>query len=110
MKQTIYPEHEKLQAIKEKSQAIGEFIEWLHNNKKVIFSKYFRFFKGTYNEVSEGEEVDEEDVFESLMPSPLRIEETLAEYFDIDLKKLEEEKRAMLETLRQANAKEEVKK
>jgi hypothetical protein len=32
------------------------------------------------------------------------MEKTLAEYFDIDLKKLEEEKRAMLDECRKANA------
>jgi hypothetical protein len=31
----LYPEHEKLKAIKDKSQAIGEFIDWLESEKHV---------------------------------------------------------------------------
>ena len=38
----LYPEHEKLSAIQEKSQAIGEFIEWLHSTKKIYFAKYVK--------------------------------------------------------------------
>ena len=33
--ETTYPEHEKLQAVNEKSQAIGEFLDWLRDEKRV---------------------------------------------------------------------------
>jgi len=59
-------------------------------------------------------EYEDEDIFteektkhtcNELVPQPLCIEKTLAEYFGIDLKKLEQEKRAMLEEFRQQNSK-----
>lgn len=74
-----YPEHEKLHAVKEKSQAIGEFIEWLLGQKAFTLAKW------------------RED---ELMPEHINIEELLAEYFSINLGKLEQEKQAMLEDFR----------
>ena len=75
-----YPEHEKLKAVQEESQAIGEFLE---------FGGY------TLCEIS--------DAHPDAFPwAPVRksINDILAEYFCIDQKKLEEEKRAMLESMR----------
>lgn len=86
MKEQKYPEHEKLQAIKEKSQAIGEFLEWLQG-------KGFRLAKWE-------KEPDEEEQLVQQFPN---IERLLAEYFQIDLAKLEKEKYAMLEYMRKQN-------
>lgn len=71
-----YPEHAKLRKIHDKSQAIGEFLE---------FSGY---------ELCEYKE--DTDEFE---PVPWRIEGILAKYFEIDLDVLEQEKQTMLEEL-----------
>lgn len=62
-----YPEHDKLIKIADKSQAIGEFMSWLEDEKGFVIS-------------------DTVDL--------------LAEYFEIDLKKIEEEKNTMIEELR----------
>lgn len=35
-----YPEHEKMKAIKDKSQAIGEFLEWLDTEKNYEIAHY----------------------------------------------------------------------
>ena len=71
MTDTPYPEHEKLKAIHHESQAIGSFLEWM---------------KSEYPK-------------ETRLP-PYSIQFLLAEYFEIDEDKLELEKRAMLETIR----------
>ncbi len=37
---TSYPEHEKLKAISDQSQACGEFLEWLSSSQSVTLGKY----------------------------------------------------------------------
>lgn len=74
------PEHEKLSAIADKSQAIGEFLQWLED-RGISLAAYAN--KG--------------DTF--LSPYLYGREQLLAEHFEIDLAKLEKEKRAMLAEL-----------
>lgn len=57
--------------ISDQSQAIGEFLDWLHTNH---------------------------DVFVSGVPR------LLAEYFEIDLRVIDEEQRAMVKRLREMNS------
>jgi hypothetical protein len=78
-----YPECEKMVAIKDKSQAIGEFLEWLQNIKEMTICQL----------------IDGEDEME-YSPTYLNTEKLLAEFFNIDLDKVEEEKRQMLKELR----------
>lgn len=78
-----YPEHEKLEAIKDKSQSIGEFIEWLNRKKGIYLGKWSHFGKP-------------EEGFDAMFAARESIENLLAEYFEIDLVKLEKEKRQML--------------
>lgn len=80
------PEHDKVRAVKDRSQEIGNFIEWLQENNMQICSR---------------EEVFPEH--HQWFPTHKSIETLLAEYFEIDLDKLEEEKRAMLAELRGEN-------
>lgn len=84
---TSYPEHEKLAKIADKSQTMGEWVEWLQG-KGYVLAEY-----GT------GEPGDDR--------SPHRLyavhsnpSELLAEFFDIDRDKIEAEKRQMLEEMR----------
>ena len=79
---TPYPEHDKLAKIRDKSQAIGEFVEWLAG-QGIHF--------GTY---------DDFDRFQMVRAD---IEGRLADYFNIDLTVLEDEKRAMLHEQRILN-------
>lgn len=81
-----YPEHEKLAAVKDESQAQGEFLSWLTSEKGV----HLFVFDG--------------DSPRSLMCSA---EDLLAEYHGVDLKALEREKRAMLEQMRRASSEEQ---
>lgn len=73
-----YPEHEKLAAIREQSQAIGEFLD---------------LGRWTLCELREWDD-------HSPTMEPVNIQDALAEYFGIDQQKIEAEKREMLEALR----------
>jgi len=75
-----YPEHEKLQEIADQSQTIGEFLEC----NGYVLCQY-------------EEEIDE------FVPHRNSIEQILAEYFGIDLKKIDQEKRQMLEEMRKGS-------
>lgn len=74
-----YPEHVKLMAISEKSQICGEFVDWLSDEKDIHLVKF-------------------ENTTHVIVNSQLR--EFLAEFFDIDLKKINKEKEAMLTAIR----------
>ena len=81
-----YPEHEKLDAVKDRSQVIGEFLD--HMGELGWHLAEYVTFKG-YDE-------------DQLVPVRQSIIQVLAKYFNVDLDRLEDEKRAMLESLRSA--------
>ncbi|KKK84023.1 hypothetical protein LCGC14_2787510 [marine sediment metagenome] len=83
----MYPEHEKLKAIQEQSQVICEFIEWLESGEASRDGACLEIARRD-NEFGELE-----SYFENTQPLVVR-------FFDIDLDKLEEEKRQMLEECR----------
>ncbi len=138
-----YPEHTKLQAVKDQSQTCGAFYEWLQDTKRIHMMQRFKeetdedgfkVWRDKHGEIVDGFKdpmslalaLTDHDEFERmqkirdsmgidcrLVPSddgpielPVResIEKLLAEYFDIDLKKLEEEKQSMLDECRAAHA------
>ena len=80
-----YSEHEKLKAIQEQSQVVGEFLDWLQNEKHPVIAEY-----------------QKEDP-QLLYPIYISIEQLLADFFDIDLKKIEIENRQILEKQREVN-------
>lgn len=79
-KPSAYPEHEKLAAVKDQSQAIGEFLDWL-NGDGVHLARW-----------------DEE--WDRYFPVHESINALLARRFGIDLDRIEAEKRAMLDEIR----------
>lgn len=83
--QDRYPEHQKLIAVKDESQTVGEFIEWL-GEQGIYLCSIPPYYQSTYVPVSEG------------------IVNMLARFFEIDLDKIEQEKRAILEELRAMNS------
>jgi hypothetical protein len=99
---TKYPEHAKLDKVKDKSQTIGEFLEWLSTKRREV---------AVWAEPKEPPYLDKDGELksnENYMPEgwyPLNysIEKLLAEYFEIDLNKLESEKRQMLDEIRSKN-------
>ncbi len=80
-----YSEHDKLKKVQPQSQAIGQFLEWLLDAKQYVICA-----------------LDEKGY--SWYPVRDSIEDLLYAYFEIDPKKIEQEKRAMLEEIREANA------
>ena len=77
-----YSEHEKLRAVKDQSQAIGAYLEWL---------------------AEQGWELQRADEDGKTEYECRTIERRLAEYFEIDLRKIADEKDAMLEEQRRLN-------
>lgn len=88
------PETDKMIAVKDQSQAIGEFLEWLDE-------KGWWICRSATQEDTRDDEGERTGIREGdLLPIYKSIEILLAEYFNIDLKKAEQEKRALLESLR----------
>lgn len=77
-----YPECEKMSQVRPQSQAIGEFLEWLRYEKGWVLAT-----------------VPEEYEF-TLVEASYSIEGLLAEFFGIDLDKVETERRQMLDEIR----------
>lgn len=115
---SAYPEHEKLSEIQEQSQRIGLFLEWLRQQGYVICRWEEPDDDLTYFvDVDTGEPcerggdhyfhndciVNTDWYEEGYYPTKHTIQDILAEYFDIDQKKLEAEKRAMLAEVRRMN-------
>lgn len=75
-----YPEHDKLQKVQVESQAIGEFHDWMNEQGYNICEL-------------EGEH-------DRFIPIHRRIDDLMAEFFGIDRDKVEEEKRQMLDEMR----------
>ncbi len=84
-----FPECEKLQKHQEKSQIIGEFLDWLKNDQGYVIAHW-----------DEGLHRDDDD---QLYPCAKTIEQLLAEYFNIDLNKVEKERQQIIESLRGKN-------
>lgn len=78
-----YPEHEKLAEIRDQSQSIGDFLDSLGTQGLVL---------GEWGEIDTGRPV--------FFPTRRSIQSVLAVYFGIDERKLENEKRQMLESIR----------
>jgi len=78
-------ETDKMLKARDKSQPIGEFLDWLLNEKHYRIAEYQKL---------------DDYINEQLVPIHINIEEILAEFFGIDLKKAEKEKRELLEQIR----------
>ena len=87
-------ELDKLQKVQPKSQTIGEFLDWLNYTKNYAVCAWVKTTKGEWEIIPEG-----------YYPVRTQVEDLLAEYFGIDLKKVEQEKQKMLDDLRKMNEK-----
>lgn len=83
-----YPEHEKLDKIKDVSQSQGLFLEWLLSVKGYTLCTL---------------EEENHEGFADYLPVWRSIEDLLSEMHGIDLDKLEAEKRQMLDEIRKEN-------
>lgn len=80
-----YPEHDKLAAVKDETQAVGEFLEWLMSTEYTLAVPY------------SGKEAGIGQLF---VPSWPETNQLLARWKGIDLNKIEAEKRRMLASIR----------
>ena len=115
-----YPEHNKLHAVRDRSEAIGEFLEWLRGQRVnlMVWREDIEDTMPCSNWNCIGGEVRGKPcpfcngtgqttyMRKEWWPLGKTIEGILAEYFDVDLDKLEAEKRAMLDGIRMADARE----
>ncbi len=83
-----YPQHAKLRAVKEESQAIGAFLDWLQHERepRVLLCNQ-----------------EPGDNFPGIDWTATPVEKLLAEYFGVNLVELENEKERMLDAIRAAN-------
>lgn len=75
------PELDKISKVSDKSQAIGEFLEWLVQKKEIVLAKW----------------MDMEGWDPQLVVAYEPKNKLLAEYFGIDQDKVENERRKLLE-------------
>jgi len=94
---TPTPELDKLSKVREKSQAVGEFLDWLAEEKRIVFSVHHEHDEECRN--SNGSRICGLNNYE-LVPTHFTHERILAEFFGIDLNKVEQERRALLDEIR----------
>lgn len=92
-----YPEHEKLRGLAGKNQTCGEFLEWLQQRYTIA-----EYHTHSVNCLDDGGYPVCGSSEKSLYTASLNIPKLLAEFFEIDESKLEQEKVAMLDDLRKA--------
>jgi hypothetical protein len=95
------PTLDKLKSVSDKSQAIGAFLEWLQSEQKVQLMRYHEHNDSCRDEDDEDEFVCGLD--DEMFPNHSSIEQLLADYFEIDLKEVEKERRALLDWQRELN-------
>lgn len=104
-----YPEHEKLAAVKDRSQTIGEFLDWYQSEGGGVLAHWLKAATCyvCYGEPGVVEECDNcgGDGAVKLEHARLSfdgrsIEKLLAAFFGIDLDKIAEEKDAMYQEIR----------
>ncbi len=117
-----YSEHDKLKAISDKSQTCGEFLNWLKDDQGLSFARWFdkRYICAECGEVPEEEirtsgvrrfhknnnercDGDVEYVSAGFQPDTRGVTELLASFFEINQRKIEDEKCAMFDECRAAN-------
>ena len=91
-----YPEHEKMREVVDRSQSIGEFLDWLRDEKGIALCKW----QDTIHHSEEMGDYTPEGYY-VVKDGP---EKLLADFFDIDLDKIEKEKQAMLDALQKQEA------
>lgn len=101
-------EHERLSLVKDKSQAIGDFVEWLAE-KGIRLCREHEHTDTCYDDDDKKHiwpecELRNGQFIQVYAP----ITKLLAEHFDIDLNKLETEKRQMLADIRKGHAAEKI--
>lgn len=97
------PECDKLLSVREDSQKLGYFLEWLYG-----YGIQLAVWDNNFSGVVWDEEGNEEDFHGTLVPWKYKgdsgINKLLAEYFGINLDKVEQERRELLKWLREVRS------
>lgn len=80
---SAYPEHQKLKAISDKSQCVADFWDYMEQ-QGIVFAERGENSQFLYHTMKNKRDF-------------------IAEFFDIDMNKIEAEKRAMIEDLQKIN-------
>jgi hypothetical protein len=104
-----YPECEKMQKVSLQSNVVGEFLDWLSNKKNLSIcefhdaeddSPFIDKDTGKPAGLYHNNSITNPDYYPTgHYPYHYQIEELLAEFFEIDLNKVEQERRQILEDL-----------
>lgn len=94
------PELDKMLSVKDKSQLIGEFLDWVQTGKDFRLCAIHRHNEDCYGEYGKAWGTQCEMSDKHFYPVYENIESVLAEFFGVDLKKAEEEKRNILKSLK----------
>lgn len=86
--QPACPECEKLVKVSEESNKIGGFLEWLTGEEGAYICKWEEKYESFY----------------TIYTGNNGINQVLAKYYNIDLDKVEQERRALLEWIREAQS------
>lgn len=111
-----YPEHARLEAVSDESQTCGDFLSWLRQEKDVQLGRPHVHDDDTCYEPHDCDDPRHDcDIFgecqrtrsrvcgfdsNQFEPYRYNLQDLLAEFFGIDRERLEAEKRAMLDDLR----------
>lgn len=96
-----YPECQKLHDVSEESQKIGFFLEWLF--QKYTLCKWEDSLREEV--INDDGEKDHFFISEGYYPVRKSIQTLLAEYFEIDMNKVDEERAEILKSLREGDLK-----
>lgn len=88
VKQPHTPELDKMSALRPKAQVIGEFLDWLRDERGYSITEF--------------REDDDDDEGGRYWPVTAGIEKLLAEFLGLDLNKIEKERQAILDALRKS--------
>lgn len=104
------PECNKIQEVKGQSHIIGEFMDWLRDEKGWTICVRHEHDDDCYTRVQLSEDDDEGEMQRicdcrngDFIPVPLQMEQLLAEFFEIDLNKVEQERSQLLDLQRAMN-------
>jgi hypothetical protein len=101
MSEPTTPELDKLKKVQETSQRIGEFLEWLQSVKHYVIAEWNHSDEDESDWIKTPREADADEQLQPVTLGSYGIEGLLAEYFNIDLKKVEQEKEAILTRFRE---------
>jgi len=102
-----YPEHDKMAKVQKDSQLLGYLIDWMQG-RGYVFAEWQEVDHYRVRTSDTKDDESEDNVVyrhnDELVPVHKTVNQWLAEIYDIDLDKIEDEKQQMFEEIRRLNA------